>query len=327
MKARPRRPASLLPPRGERVHVFEVGVRDGLQNEARPVTLEDKLFLIRGLLGSGIRECELGAFVRADRVPQMADTEALYARVASGELVLGRAAAFALVPNLKGLERAKAAGVSKIAVFTAATDGFNQKNIGMTVRQSLQGIEEVVHVARSLKMSVRGYVSTAFGCPFEGRVSSAKAMKVIERLWKMGIQEVSIGDTIGVATPGSVEPLVRAAIQAAPSIESIALHFHDTRGTALANALCSLELGIRRFDSSVGGLGGCPFAPGATGNLATEDLVYFLHGMGLRTGIDLEKLCATSVEFSRRIGRPLSSRAVQAYFSQCERQAASVLLP
>ncbi len=302
-----------LPARGEKVEVFEVGVRDGLQNEARPVSTEDKLFLVRSLLRAGVREFELGAFVRPDRVPQMADTVALFGAVKAGSLNLGKAKAFALVPNLKGFERAQECGVREIAVFTAATDGFNLKNIGMTVRESLKGMEELIAAARSARMAVRGYVSTAFGCPFEGKVSSAKALRTIDALWRLGVDEVSVGDTIGVATPGTVIPLVSAALRSMPRGRKLAMHFHDTRGTALANTLASLELGVRRFDSSVGGLGGCPFAPGATGNLATEDLVYLLHGMGLRTGIDLDQLCEGSLEFSRRIGRPLSSRALLAY--------------
>lgn len=309
------------PARGEKVTVFEVGVRDGLQNESRPVTTADKLFLVEGLIRAGVREFELGAFVRPDRVPQMADTAALYESVHAGELDLKRARAYALVPNLKGLERAREAGVKAVAVFTAATDGFNQKNIGMSVRESLAELQEVVRVARSFKMSVRGYVSTAFGCPFEGRVKPSQPLRVMQKLWELGVDEISIGDTIGVATPGTVIPVLQGALQEMPRGRHVAVHFHDTRGTALANSLVALELGIRRFDSSAGGLGGCPFAPGATGNLATEDLVYLLHGLGMKTGLDWEQLCETSVQFAKRIGRPLSSRALQAFVAQRQRHA------
>jgi hydroxymethylglutaryl-CoA lyase len=298
--------------RGERVHVFEMGVRDGLQNEARVVPTEQKLEFVRDLIAAGVTDLELGAFVRADRVPQMADTETLYAAVREGRLALGRARAWALVPNRKGLERALRCGVRHIAVFTAATDGFARRNINMSVKDSLREYAAVVREARAAGVETRGYVSTVFGCPFEGKVAPAKALRVIEALFGLGVFQVSIGDTIGVATPRGVEQVVGPAL-AALGVDATAVHFHDTRGTALANTLRALDLGVRTVDASAGGLGGCPFAPGATGNLATEDLLYLLEGVGARTGIDLEKLCRASLNLARRMERPLTSRYLQAY--------------
>lgn len=296
------------------VEVFEVGLRDGLQNESRRVSLDDKLFLARGLLAAGVRHLELGAFVRTDLVPQMADTENVYEAIHQGELKLGKARAFALVPNLKGLERALDSGARGIAVFTAATDSFAKKNIGMSVPESLAVIKEMVSEAKRAKIEVRGYVSTAFGCPFEGRVAPKKAIAVVEKLVRIGISEISVGDTTGVATPKGVTEVFTPLLKNLRKTR-IAAHFHDTRGTALANALRAMELGLTIIDSSAGGLGGCPFAPGATGNLATEDLVYMLDGMGIKSGIRLDLLASTSLAFFQRIGRPITSRYLQAHAS------------
>jgi hydroxymethylglutaryl-CoA lyase len=283
-----------------------------LQNEPKLVSFEDKIWFASSLLKAGITDFELGAFVRPDRVPQMADTDALYAAIRSKKLKLGKARAWSLVPNLKGLERAIAAGAKNIAVFTAATDSFTRRNIGMSVRDSLREFEEVIEQAKAHSIQVRGYVSTAFGCPFEGKVAPRKALKVIERLAALGVDQLSIGDTIGVATPNQMDQIMKPALDILGA-DRVAGHFHDTRGMALANALRSLELGVRILDSSAGGLGGCPFAPSATGNLPTEDLVYMLEGMGIPTGIQLEKLCETSLELARRMERPLSSRYLQSF--------------
>jgi hydroxymethylglutaryl-CoA lyase len=297
------------------VSVFDVGPRDGLQNEPGPVTLAQKLALAQGLVDAGIRDLELGAFVRPDRVPQMADTDKIYRALKTGKLKLsGGARAWSLVPNRKGMERALAAGARNVAVFTAATDSFTKRNIGMTVEESLAEFAEVVSMARAqgVPVRVRGYVSTAFGCPFEGKVAPSKPLRVIERLAKLGVDQISVGDTIGVATPNQVDEVVSPALLAHGAAK-IAVHFHDTRGTALANTLRALDRGARIVDSSAGGLGGCPFAPGASGNLATEDLVYMLDGMGVRTGIDLERLCKASLRLARAMKRPISSRYLQAY--------------
>lgn len=295
------------------ITVFEVGPRDGLQNEKRKVSLKDKLWLIEKLVGAGLRELEVGAFVRADLVPQMADTKKLYEKLHKKSR-LAQAHFWSLVPNVLGFQRALDAKVQRIAVFTAASESFNLKNIKMSVSQSLKECSAIVKLAHREGMKVRGYVSTAFGCPYEGKISPLKTLGVIESLAETGVSQVSIGDTIGVATPKDVEKVVGPALKYFGE-KKIALHFHDTRGMALVNAYCALELGVRVLDSSAGGLGGCPFAPGATGNLATEDLVGFLNGQGIQTGVDLKKLCQLSLGFAQKIRRPISSRTLQAYAS------------
>lgn len=300
----------------KKIRVFEVGVRDGLQNESVSVSLEDKIFLAQGLLRAGIQDLELGAFVRQDKVPQMADTDGVYAAVKNGTLRLGKAKAYALVPNMKGLERAIAAGAKYIAVFTAATESFAKANIGMSIDESLSIFKEVIQEAKKNKIGVRGYVSTAFGCPFEGKTPPKKTIDVVNRLMKLGVFEVSVGDTIGVATPGDLDPVFAPLLKKHGS-KKIAGHFHDTRGTALANALRAMELGVTTLDSSAGGLGGCPFAPGATGNLATEDLIYMLNGLGIKTGVDLDLLSKTSLEFSSRVRRTVNSRYLKAFAASC----------
>ena len=296
----------------EKISVFEVGPRDGIQNEALAVSLPAKTDFINDLLAAGIRDFEMGAFVRADRVPQMADTEKLYAAIQSRKIRIGRAREWSLVPNRRGLERAQAAGAKRIAIFTAASESFANRNIGMSIRESLAEFKLVVRDARAQGMVVRGYVSTAFGCPFEGKVAPSKALSIIEKLADMGCAQVSVGDTIGVATPRGVDQVIKPALRLIGA-DCLAGHFHDTRGTALANALRSIEHGGRVLDSSAGGLGGCPFAPGATGNLATEDLVYMLEGMGFDTGIHLERLARASLRFFRRLRRPLACRYLQAF--------------
>jgi hydroxymethylglutaryl-CoA lyase len=279
--------------------------------------LEDKIAFVNGLIDAGVRDLELGAFVRPDRVPQMADTEALYSALRKQRIKAERyTRLWSLVPNRKGMERAIVSGATHVAVFTAATESFTQRNIGMSIRESLAEFKEVMALARAHEISVRGYVSTAFGCPFEGKVSAKKPLKVIDALAKLGVDQISVGDTIGVATPNQVDQVIAPALKT-HGIEKIAVHFHDTRGTALANALRAYEIGTRIFDASAGGLGGCPFAPGATGNLATEDLVYMLHGMGVKTHIDLKKLSDTSLALARVMKRPLASRYLQAYSKTC----------
>jgi hydroxymethylglutaryl-CoA lyase len=304
------------PKRRSKVRVFDVGPRDGLQNEPGKITLKDKLGLVTGLIEAGVADLELGAFVRPDRVPQMADTDQIYAAIRSGKLALGRTRAWSLVPNRKGMERAIAAGATHVAVFTAATESFTERNIGMSISESLVEFKEVLALARAHSIQVRGYVSTAFGCPFEGKVSPKKALKVIDAVAALGVDQISIGDTIGVATPNQVNEVIAPALNSHGG-DRVAVHFHDTRGTALANALRALEIGTLIFDASAGGLGGCPFAPGATGNLATEDLVYMLDGMGVPTGINLTKLSDTSLRLARAMGRSLSSRYLQAYSKTC----------
>jgi hydroxymethylglutaryl-CoA lyase len=285
------------------------------------VRFADKAWFITALVKAGVRDLEIGAFVRPDKVPRMADTEWIYDGIRRGRIELGRARGWSLVPNLKGLERAQAAGARNLAIFTAASEGFNRSNIGMSVAGSLRAYVEVVAAARARdpKVRIRGYVSTAFGCPFDGKVRPRQALRVIERLAALGVEQVSIGDTIGVATPNQVDEVVTPALRLLGT-ERVAVHFHDTRGTALANSLRAIEVGARTVDASAGGLGGCPFAPGATGNLATEDLVYMLDGLGLKSGIDLEALARVSLEMARRMRRPLSSRYLLAFSAACARK-------
>jgi len=294
------------PPR--RVRVTDVGPRDGLQNEPDVVPTESKAAFVRGLVAAGVLDVEVSSFVRPDRVPQLADAEELFRLLgpAPAGVVYG-----ALVPNERGLERALSCGVGKVAVFTAATETFNRRNVGASVEESIERFRPVVRGAAAARVPVRGYVSTAFFCPFEGRTDPRKTATVVDRLLEIGCDEVDVGDTIGAATPpdvAAVLDLVLARVEAS----RVVLHFHDTRGTALANVLEGLRRGVTAFDASAGGLGGCPYAPGASGNLATEDLVYLLDGMGIETGIDFAALRAASAGLEHSLGRPLPGRAYRA---------------
>lgn len=293
--------------RPARVKVVEVGPRDGLQNEAQTVPVDVKLAFIHGLASAGLPVVEATSFVSPKWVPQLADAEEVVKRLERRPGVRYPV----LVPNDKGLERAVATGVQEIAVFTAATDGFNKKNTNVTVKESLERLAPVVSRARSLGMWVRGYVSTCFGCPYDGPVSPDQVARVAKDVLALGVDELSLGDTIGVATPGQVEETVTALRGVVP-LEKLALHFHDTRGTALANVLAALGQGVSIFDSSAGGTGGCPYAPGASGNLATEDLVYMLHGLGIETGVDLEGVRAATRVLAGALGRALPGKYAQA---------------
>ena len=290
-----------------RVKVCEMGPRDGLQNEAGVVATADKIRYIDLLSASGLPLIETTSFVRPSAIPQLTDAEGVMAGIErrAGVTYL------CLVPNLRGLERARAARVSAIAVFTAASEAFTARNINMTVEESLTTFREVVKTARSEGWWVRGYVSTAFGCPYQGAVPVDDVVRVASALAEMGVDEISIGDTIGVGTPNQVVE-VAGALQAQMPVERLAMHFHDTRGTALANVVAALQMNVAIFDSSSGGLGGCPYAPGATGNLATEDLLYMLHGMGIETGVDLGVVRAATRFISGALGREVVSRAYRA---------------
>jgi hydroxymethylglutaryl-CoA lyase len=290
-----------------RVRVVEVGPRDGLQNEATSLAPDERVELCDRLIAAGLGVVEVGAFVSPKWVPQMAGSDEVLRRVAKRPGVRLPV----LVPNRAGFEDARAAGARAIAVFTATTDSFNRRNINATIDESFARFAEFLPEALAQGMWVRGYVSTAFGCPYDGAVAPERAVAVARRLLEAGCDEVSIGDTIGVAVPTQVEDLLgrlRAEIDAG----KIAVHFHDTRGTALANVLAALGSGVTVVDSSAGGLGGCPYAPGASGNLATEDLLYMLHGMGIETGVDLDAVADASRRLATRLGRPPSSRYVQA---------------
>ena len=293
-----------LPPR---VEVYEVGPRDGLQNEATLVPVEVKAEFVRRLLGAGLRTVELTSFVPAKWVPQLADAEQLLALL--GELP-GRHPV--LVPTDRGLDRALAAGVREIAVFASATESFAQRNLNRTVAASLDAFAPVVARARREGLAVRGYVSMCFGDPWEGSVDPAQVADVAVRLHEMGCSELSLGDTIGVGTPGQVRELVERLTARGVPVERLAVHFHDTYGQALANTLVALQCGVTTVDASAGGLGGCPYAGSATGNLATEDLVWQLHGLGIETGVDLDALVRTSAWMAEQLGRPSPSRTLTA---------------
>ena len=286
-----------------RVRLVEVGPRDGLQNEHATMTADDKVAFIDRLSAAGCPVIEVGAFVSPRWVPQMADTAEVFSRITRRE----NTRYTALVPNLSGLDRAMAARVDEIAIFAAASETFSRRNINQTIDASLDTYREVCAAARAASLPVRAYVSTAFGCPFEGAVDPARVRDVSAALIDMGAREVSVSDTIGIAHPGQVPVVVSAVAERVP-LEKIALHFHDTRGTALANVLTALQLGVAAYDSSAGGLGGCPYAPGATGNLATEDLLYMLDGLGIETGMSLQKVLAASRFIEQRLGHPLASR-------------------
>jgi hydroxymethylglutaryl-CoA lyase len=288
--------------------VTEVGPRDGLQNEPSPVPTETKEAFVRALVAAGLRDVEVSSFVRPDRIPQLADAEDLFRRLgpAPAGVVYG-----ALVPNERGLERALACGVSKVAVFTAATETFNRRNVGASIAETLARFAPVVSGARAAGVRVRGYVSTAFFCPFEGRTPPERTAEVCTRLVDLGCDEIDVGDTIGAATPPDVARALDAVLPRV-RLEDLVLHFHDTRGTALANVVEGLRRGVTAFDASAGGLGGCPFAPGATGNLATEDLLYLLHGMGHATGVSLEGVRRASAVVEKALGRPLPGKVYRA---------------
>lgn len=299
-------PVSGLP---ERVTIYEVGARDGLQNEKNIVPVEDKAAFVRMLAESGLDKIEVTSFVSPTWVPQLADASELLANL--GDIGVGRDRPV-LVPNERGLDRALDAGVEAVAIFASATETFAQKNLNRSVDQSLDMFAPVVKRARDADAWVRGYVSMCFGDPWEGDVPIAQVVDVASRLMDLGIDELSLGDTIGVATPGHVERLIEALTDAGIGVDRLAVHFHDTYGQALSNTVAALRSGITTVDSSAGGLGGCPYAKSATGNLATEDLVWALDGLGIDTGVDLKKLVATSTWMAGRLGRPSPSRVVTA---------------
>ena len=291
----------------KRVKICEMGPRDGLQNEAAIVPAADKIRYIDLLSQSGLAVIETTSFVRPSAIAQLTDASDVMAGIARHPGVTY----LCLVPNLRGLERAREAGVREIAVFTAASETFTRHNINMTIDESLAAFGDVVKLARADGMWIRGYVSTAFGCPYEGAVPVERVVHVAGRLAELGVDEISIGDTIGVATPNAVVD-VAGRLQATMPVERLAMHFHDTRGTALANVVAALQMNVAIFDSSSGGLGGCPYAPGATGNLATEDLLYMLDGMGIETDVALDRVRDASRFIAGVLGRELGSRAFRA---------------
>ncbi len=289
------------------VKMVEVGPRDGLQNEPGAVSTAAKVELIDRLGAAGVTAIEVGSFVSPKRVPQMADT----ADVVAGISRLDGVRYAALTPNMQGFEAAMAAGVNEVAVFAAATEAFSQKNLNCSMAESLDRFRPVCEAAKALSIPVRGYISCVLGCPYEGDVGPDAVAAVAVALTEMGCYEISLGDTIGVGTPAGVQALIAAVSKAVP-MDRLAVHFHDTYGQALANILAALELGVGVIDSSVGGLGGCPYADGATGNVASEDVLYMLGGLGLETGIDLEALVAAGRFICGELGRPPASKVSMA---------------
>jgi hydroxymethylglutaryl-CoA lyase len=292
----------------ERVRIYEVGPRDGLQNESLAIPLDTKVEFIDRLASAGLREIEATSFVSPKAIPQLADADALLPRLSHTPGVRYPV----LVPNERGMARAEAAGAKALAVFTAATDAFTAKNIGMTIDESLVAFEPVLRRGADLGWWRRAYVSTAFGCPYTGAVDPRAAVAVATRLLDLGVDEICFGDTIGVGVPSQVAALTGAAVGAGIRLDQIAYHFHDTRGTALANVQAGLDAGIRCFDSSTGGTGGCPYAPGAAGNLATEDLVYLLDASEFEHGVDLQGVLEAARFITSALGRPLASKVGQA---------------
>lgn len=291
--------------------IYEVGPRDGLQNEARQVPTVDKLKFIDALVSAGIRDIEITSFVSPKWIPQLADA----AEVARGVQRPAEVRMSALVPNRRGLDTALASGMREVAVFLSASETHNKKNVNKTIAETLAAFDEVIPVARAANVSVRAYVSTVYGCPYEGDVDPERSVALTGQLRDMGVYQVSLGDTIGVANPRQVEDVLSRVLAKHPP-ETVAMHFHDTQGTALANCLVGLQMGITTIDAAAGGLGGCPYAPGASGNLATEDVVAMLHSMGVETGIDLDKLTEASRTAATFVGHELPSKYLKAHLGK-----------
>ena len=291
----------------DKVHIVEVGPRDGLQNEKKAIPVDTKVELVERLSDAGFATVEAGAFVSPKWVPQMASSDEVMQKISRRQGVSYPV----LVPNLNGYERAKELNIKEIAVFAAASEAFSQKNTNASIEDVLERSRQVIESARADGVSVRGYVSCVLGCPYEGEVAVSQVVRVSRALLDMGCHEISLGDTIGVGTPGKTRELIRAISEAAP-LSRIAGHFHDTYGQALANIYAALEEGVRVFDASISGLGGCPYAAGASGNVATEDLVYMLNGLGMETGVSLEALFPISEWISKELERPVGSKVTLA---------------
>jgi len=300
------------------VTMYEVGPRDGLQNESRMVPTDDKVKLIDALSETGLRAIEITSFVNPKWIPQLADGGEVSRRIARKPGLIYSA----LVPNRQGLDSAIAAGMKEVAVFMSASETHNKKNVNKTIAQTLAAFRETVPPALAAGLRVRAYVSTVYGCPYEGAVDPAKAVELARALRELGCYQISLGDTIGVANPRQVRDVLSRVIAEIPMPE-IAVHFHDTRGTALANILVAVEMGITTVDSALGGLGGCPYAPGASGNVATEDVVYMLEGMGVRTGVDLDRLVDCARLASTLVGHEVPSKYYRAAIGARSRSSAT----
>ncbi|MEK5214373.1 hydroxymethylglutaryl-CoA lyase [Psychrobacillus sp. FSL H8-0487] len=293
------------------VSIREVGPRDGLQNESKFIPTDEKIQWIDHLSNSGLNYIEVTSFVNPTWIPALSDAEYVAKHIKKNPDVTYAA----LVPNTKGLFRALESGIDEVAVFISASETHNKKNINKTISETEIDLSEVVKESISNKKTIRGYISTVFGCPYEGNIETDQVIRLADSLFEMGINELSLGDTIGIANPVQVKQVLEQLLKRYPA-DSIAMHFHNTRGTALANALASLEMGISKFDSSLGGLGGCPYAPGASGNLATDDLNYMLTNMGIETNIDPKKLNAAALYIQSKLQKPLDSYSVKYYESQ-----------
>lgn len=286
-----------------RVEIYEVGPRDGLQNEPTPVPTEVKVELVDRLSATGLPYVEVSSFVHPRWIPQLGDAEEVFTQIKQDEGVRHGA----LVPNMRGLQRAQEVGLKAVAVFISSSEAHNKRNLNRSIEESFEDIEQVMAELKAGDFWIRGYVSMVFGCPYEGDVPLDRVKQVVDRLFELGVDQVSLGDTVGLATPTSVSSRVAGLMEALPA-ERLALHFHDTRGTALANVVAGLDAGIRIFDGAVGGLGGCPYAPGATGNVATEDLVQMLHSMGIETGVDLDALVDAAAFIEEKLRKRLPGR-------------------
>lgn len=300
-----------------RVRIYEVSPRDGLQNEPAVLPTEAKVELIRRLAGTGLRDVEVTSFVRPNWIPQLADARELVPQLPRDLDVDW----WGLVPNPVGLERAMESGLRHVATVLSASETHNKKNLNRTIRESLAGLDEVITVARAEGLRVRSYISTVFGCPYEGPVAPEATLHLATKLLASGADEVVLGDTVGMGNPRQVEGILRRLTDAGIPLEKLAVHFHDTRGTALANAYAAWQCGVTTFDASVAGLGGCPYAPGAAGNLATEDLVYLFQGLGVETGVDLPALAEAGVYAEELLGRELPGRYHQYHQGACRRAA------
>ena len=290
-----------------RVRIYEVGPRDGLQNESRLIPANEKIAVLNLLSHSGLDAIEVSSFVNPKWIPQLADAEEVARKIERKSGVTYSC----LVPNRQGLERALSVGMREVAVFLSASETHNKKNVNKTIAETLSAFEEVITPAAAQGVRVRAYVSTVYGCPYEGKVDPQKVVALTEELLRRGVYQISLGDTIGVATPVQVRDVLQRVLKVAPP-ETLAMHFHDTRGTALANVLVGLELGIATVDSAIGGLGGCPYAPGAAGNLATEDVLYMLAGMGIETGVNLDAIIDCSIKMAALVGHELPSKMLRA---------------
>ncbi len=298
----------------KQVTIVEMGLRDGLQNEKVILSLDQRIYILQGLANAGLKRIEVGAFVRSEKVPQMAFTKELLSQaqeLKKQKKILKDVYYSVLVPNLQGWEDATPLNPHEIGIFASCSESFSQKNINCSIDESFERFKSVIALAKKRKVKVRAYLSVCFGCPFEGPVSEKKVVELAQRMWAMKVDEISIGDTIGVAHVGQIRSLFKKLKKKIP-LKKLVGHFHDTRGQALANILAAYGEGVRTFDTSLGGLGGCPYAPGSTGNVATEDVVYMFEGMGISTGINLEKLLSLNHEVESMMGKILPSKVSRA---------------